>query len=129
VTLVVARHIENQIFIFSDTHLVGESGQNVHVTEGVIKTVFLTPSLAVSYAGNTHFAELAISAFYSDMPSDVTAHFLHWNIESNSQTDFIVAKSIPEFCKNGTAGSDQELHLTYSRDTNQAKKNQLLLLR
>ena len=58
-TLIVAKVIDKNIFIFSDTKLTGMR-QKIPLIEGAIKVIILSKQIAVGFAGVDYFANQAI---------------------------------------------------------------------
>lgn len=107
-TLVVARKIGNQVIINSDTRLTypkvdqhdpdPKRIQHHRPSEGVVKTVNLTPDVNLSFAGDVSVAEKVLSHFPGKIGDRVEfdlnnlighLHYLH--IDSGQETDFILS--------------------------------------
>jgi len=107
-TLIVARKLGNQIIINSDTRLTypkvdqydpdPKRIQHHRPSEGVVKTVNLTPDVNLSFAGDVSVAEKVLSHFSGKIGDRVEfninnlighLHYLH--LESGKETDFILS--------------------------------------
>tara|TARA_B100001989_G_scaffold241473_1_gene207400 strand:+ start:823 stop:1767 length:945 start_codon:yes stop_codon:yes gene_type:complete len=109
-TLVIGRFFDNKkdLFIKSDTRLSSDIQYLSGTTEftplnGYIKTIILTPRLCLSYAGNTHYAQKFIKAFYEYLWEGCRSYeeflekTLQYHLECKQETDFIIAYADPEF--------------------------------
>jgi tetratricopeptide (TPR) repeat protein len=98
-TLVVARKVENSVFIIGDTKLTLElTKEKVKVTEGVIKTR-LMGALSISFSGNEHIAERAIRLIQPHDTLYAAAERLlaeHRSIPLKDTAEFIIASAEPD---------------------------------
>ncbi len=101
-TLIVARHIENDVYIIGDskfTENIKSPRENPKSYIGGLKIIILTPGLCIAFAGNVEHARNAIQGIYDTEvnlfdKNCVIDHFLkhHNNSQSSGHpTDFIVA--------------------------------------
>lgn len=96
-SLIVARKHKNNLLIFSDTKLTYKFKDKNSPKDGTIKAIILTSKIAICYAGDVHFAELALKEIrgrYSN--EEIKAILLKYHHESNQLTDFILAISEDE---------------------------------
>jgi hypothetical protein len=93
-TLVVARQIGDEIRILSDSRI---TDATTRPRSGVLKTITLSPTLCVSYAGNVTSALDAIRAAVATGVADgeVLANQLHEASRGGAHPDFIVATLFP----------------------------------
>lgn len=68
-TLAIARVFKKQIVILSDTKITPPGGGG-RVTEGVLKTAFLTPAVAVAFAGDPALAKRALLSCKAELGSN-----------------------------------------------------------
>jgi hypothetical protein len=93
-TLVVARIDQENIYIESDSKITDDRLVRSDPLCGLLKTLILNPFVCVSFAGNVHYAELAITRFFEQSIEDINtllAMLRDTNVESGNATDFIVA--------------------------------------
>ncbi|MEO9533872.1 MAG: hypothetical protein ABJG68_02660 [Crocinitomicaceae bacterium] len=95
-TLVVAKILDQKIYIESDTKITGHSIVRNDDLKGNIKALILEPRLCLCYAGNVHFAEVAYIHFMEKSKTtiawnDFIQHLFKLHQESNQETDFILA--------------------------------------
>ncbi|MCK5311852.1 MAG: hypothetical protein KAJ62_07075 [Desulfobacteraceae bacterium] len=115
-TLVVARIVEENIYIESDSKITDERLVRSDPLCGLLKTLILHPFICVSFAGNVHFAELALKKFFDQRIGDINillSMLREINLESDNSTDFIVATilgRVPRLFKvsDGTVTKDIE---------------------
>lgn len=103
-TLLVARQVNNEIYIVADTKF--DDGGNSTRSEskkyiGGLKVVLLTPGLCVGFAGNTEIARNAIQGLYDSSvnlfdKNQAIEHFLKQHVLSVTlgradETEFVVA--------------------------------------
>jgi hypothetical protein len=96
-TLVVARIVEDNIFIESDSKVTDERLVRDNPLCGLLKTFILHPFVSVSFAGNISFAECALKKFFEQKINDINillTMLRDINIESGNSTDFLVATII-----------------------------------
>lgn len=101
-TLVVARIVEDNIFIESDSKITDERLVKNNPLCGLLKTFILHPFVSISFAGNIVFAELALKKVFEQKIEDVNVLLTMLsdiNIESRNTTDFIVATIIGKIPK------------------------------
>ena len=112
-TLVVARQVNNEVYIVGDTKFTGpldsvwsESRKYI----GGLKVVLLTPGLCVGFAGNVEIARDAIQGVYDEDvnlfdKNHAIEHFLkhhRHSMEKSSTTDFIIAGIVECYEQPGT---------------------------
>lgn len=92
-TLVVGRIENEKIKFISDSKVTDQNSVRNNVLSGNLKSWILTPSLCVSFAGNTFYAEKFLSDYYDKKiktVQDLLLYLLKLNNESNDETDFCV---------------------------------------
>jgi hypothetical protein len=99
-SLIVARKEGNQIAIVSDTKLTYPNhevkGQKDNPTEGIIKTIILSPDLCISFAGEIDHAENALKEIDNNCNhNDVIAILYKHHKISNQETEFLVCSGKP----------------------------------
>lgn len=96
-SLIVARRFNDSITVVSDTRITHPSHIKVdHISGAVIKTVALTPTFSLSFAGDENFAgKTIVAAFHWQQldQDEIVKKLLAKHLESNDSTptDFIVA--------------------------------------
>lgn len=123
-SLIVARIIGSSVCILSDTRITpkSHSGAYRRPFDGALKTILLSPSLSVSYAGNNREAAYdAIAEFcFGDgkivVPVELADHLLQVH-RSNPNTEFIVGKlNPPKLYWIHDGGVDQDLAAAWIGD-------------
>ena len=99
-TLVVARIIENQIKILSDTKITDPSGTGQGLSNHILKAVIINPNLCICFAQTISKALRAIKeiTIYGDSQNEldrVLMFFLEKHREGNNDPDFIIAALKP----------------------------------
>lgn len=98
-SLIVARQFGQDLMIFGDTYFTDVHGIGPPDLRGIIKTVVLTDSLCISFAGNVHWATDALrelSLLGLQGPDDVASVLLRVHNDSKCSTDFLVASATPD---------------------------------
>jgi tetratricopeptide (TPR) repeat protein len=91
-SLIVARKHKNNLIVLSDTKLTYRHEERNSPRDGTIKTIILSPDVAVSYAGDVYFAEEALKEVGDSVEvSDIESILLKYHNESRRTTDFILA--------------------------------------
>lgn len=91
-SLIVARKYKDNLIILSDTKLTYRHEERNRPQDGTIKTIALSPHIAVCYAGDTHFAELALKEIADKLDEAfIKSILLKYHRESGQGTDFILA--------------------------------------
>lgn len=94
-TLVIVRKVQNSIFIVGDTKLTLDSiQQKLSATDGVLKTKIVSPSLAISFAGNEYIAHKAVREISERHSPDTVVRILldaHRSTALDVTADFIVS--------------------------------------
>ncbi|WP_298551036.1 hypothetical protein [uncultured Algibacter sp.] len=93
-TLIICRQIKEKIYIVSDSKVTDKNAVRNNPLAGNLKSLILNPYLSLSFAGNIHFAEKILELFYSNKIANLqqlVLECLKANIESNNETDFIIA--------------------------------------
>lgn len=94
-SLIVARKHKNNLLIFSDTKLTYKFKDKNSPKDGTIKAIILSPKLSLCYAGDVHFAELALNEIEDKNSIELIQNILlNHHIDSNQVTDFILAVGI-----------------------------------
>lgn len=93
-SLIVARKYNDNLIILSDTKLTYRYEEKNSPKDGTIKTIILSSNKAVCYAGDVHFAELALKEIAEDLDvSRIESILMKYHHESEQATDFILAFS------------------------------------
>lgn len=111
-TLVVARQINNEVYLLADTKYIPtieSATSSSHSYKGGLKLVILTPGLCVGFAGNTEFSRRAMEGIYDKEvnlfdKNQVIKYFLDFHLASQNDdntTDFIIALILECDDKNG----------------------------
>ena len=93
-TLIICRQIKEKIYIVSDSKVTDKNAVRNNPLTGNLKSLILNPYLSLSFAGNIHYAEKILELFYSNRIANLqqlVLQCLKANIESNNETDFIIA--------------------------------------
>ena len=93
-TLIICRQIKEKIYIVSDSKVTDKDAVRNNPLTGNLKSLILNPYLSLSFAGNIYYAEKILELFYSNRISNLqqlVLQCLKANIESNNETDFIIA--------------------------------------
>ncbi|WP_299680615.1 hypothetical protein [uncultured Tenacibaculum sp.] len=93
-TLVICRQVEEKIYIASDSKVTDKNSVRNNPLTGNLKSLILNPFLSLSFAGNIHYAEKILELFYSNKIfsfQQLILECLKANIDSNNETDFIIA--------------------------------------
>jgi hypothetical protein len=96
-SLVIAKIIENKIYIESDSRVTDLSIVKNDPLCGVIKALVLNPFLTIAFAGDIMYAEKALERINKNpnFNLDFVLQLLnHIHLESNEKTDFIIASYI-----------------------------------
>lgn len=97
-TLVVARRVGNGVILVSDTHLTRSDQGDVAPHQGVLKSIFISPTQCVSFAGNYEVAEDAMRFILSNQPMadvELKNYLLKTHLDSNQDVDFILLLGWP----------------------------------
>jgi len=99
-SIVVARQDGNEIAIMSDTKLTYPNheikSQKTNPSEGIIKTVILSPNQCISFAGVVEFAEAALKEVgYSGTDEQIIEILTHHHKQSNFETEFLYCTGSP----------------------------------
>ncbi|SFM40041.1 hypothetical protein [Nitrosomonas communis] len=97
-SLIVARQINDEIFVIADTKFTVNGADTTTQAEqyiGGLKVVILAPGLFVAFAGNIEYARQAIERIYDKGlflfdKNQVIDYFLYHHNRAEHQTDFIV---------------------------------------
>jgi len=85
--------LNDKIITVSDTKLTYEHLDRNNPKDGTIKSIIITPQISVSYAGDIHFAELALKGIGTNSDVDfIKRTLLSFHISSDLNTDFILSK-------------------------------------
>jgi tetratricopeptide (TPR) repeat protein len=112
-TLIIAKIIDNSLFVVGDTKLSHPYIEKNHPLDGVIKTVFISETRAVSYAVDVESAREALLSIHDlTEKQDVIDQLSQVNKESDHGTEFILTEIIstgPEIWefKNGKVEESQ----------------------
>ncbi|MBE7692825.1 hypothetical protein [Tenacibaculum finnmarkense] len=93
-TLIICRQIKEKIYIVSDSKVTDKNAVRNNPLTGNLKSIILNPYLSLCFAGNIHYAEKILELFYSNKIANLqqlVLECLKTNIESNNETDFIIA--------------------------------------
>jgi len=93
-TLIMARIVENNIYIESDSRITDPKVVRQDPLCGLLKSLIIHPFVCLSFAGIVFFAEKAIDTFFKGKNWDIDsllAMLLSVHQESGNQTDFILA--------------------------------------
>ncbi|MCB0462924.1 MAG: hypothetical protein R2816_10520 [Flavobacteriaceae bacterium] len=93
-TLIICRQIKEKVYIVSDSKVTDKNAVRNNPLAGNLKSLILNPYLSLSFAGNVHYAEKILELFYSNRIGSLqqlVLSCLKANIESNDETDFIIA--------------------------------------
>lgn len=92
-TLIVARIIDNNIYIESDSKVNDPKLVQSDPLCGLLKTLILHPFVCISFAGAVHYAEIALKRFFDEKIENIDQlldMLLEINEESKNETDFII---------------------------------------
>lgn len=96
-TLVIAKRDGNDLFMVADSKLNDPKNLENNPANSILKIAILHPQVKLAYAGVIHYAEQVIRDFYDknicDL-KDLVPLLLTTHIESNQQTDFILATAL-----------------------------------
>src|SRR5688500_18747112 len=100
-SLIVARKSENQLSIVSDTKLIYPNhevkGLKSNPSEGMIKSIIISPDICVSFAGNFDEAENAFKEIQAGESLDKIMEILkRFHKLSNYKTEFLLCYGQPE---------------------------------
>ena len=104
-SLVVGRIVDNKISIISDSKVTNKDFAKNSPLIGVLKTLILDPQTSLSYTGKIYYIEIALDNYLqmkAKTVDDVLNMLLNVNIESNNETDFVLAtihNNIPKLYK------------------------------
>ena len=91
-TLVVAKKVDNNLIMVGDTKLTYEHIDRNRPSDGTVKIIKLSQTIALAYAGNPDFAEDALKEIGASTDiSFVESVLLKHHVENNGATDFILA--------------------------------------
>jgi hypothetical protein len=93
-SLIICRQIEEKIYIVSDSKVTDKNAVRNNPLSGNLKCLILNPYLSLCFAGNIYYAEKILELFYKNKTlnlQQLVLECLRANIESNNETDFIVA--------------------------------------
>ena len=93
-TLIVCRQIKEKIYIVSDSKVTDKNAVRNNPLSGNLKCLILNPYLSLCFAGNIYYAEKILELFYNNKIlnlQQLVLECLKVNIESNNETDFIIA--------------------------------------
>jgi hypothetical protein len=95
-TLVVARSLETQLRIISDTKITDANAIKSGPLYGALKAVIISPNITVCFAGNVGRGQKAIEDVYkltadSGLLERILAHLLDVHRAGQGDTDFVVA--------------------------------------
>jgi hypothetical protein len=98
-SLIVARIIEDEIRIVSDTKVTNYSAVHNTPLNGSLKCVVVSPSCCVCFAGTAVLAQDAMTPLLKNNDLDrasITGHLLREHLAEGCKTDFIVAFTDPQ---------------------------------
>lgn len=93
-SLIVARQIDDEVRIISDTKMMNYQALRQIPLDGGLKCIVISPTCCVSFSGNVRIAELALTPVMRNMSwsrQEITSHLLKQHRECGCKTDFIVA--------------------------------------
>ena len=97
-TLVVARRTDNTVLLLSDTKVTSDLAIHPSLLDGALKTIIVSPTVCVSFAGNTEVARDSFAGIFSNQlcgRAAINAHLLDCHIRSGQATDFVIASLEP----------------------------------
>ncbi len=92
-SLVVARQIDHEVRIISDTKMMRYQSLRETPLDGGLKCIVISPICCVSFSGNVRIAQLALTPVMENTSwsrKEITAHLLKCHRECGGETDFIV---------------------------------------
>jgi hypothetical protein len=95
-SLVVARVIDDEIRIISDTKITDSGALHPTLLDGGLKCIAISPTCCVCFAGNVTVAEEALAPILNRTIQDrqqITTHLLQHHKAAQGETDFIVASA------------------------------------
>jgi hypothetical protein len=95
-SLVVARVIDDEIRIISDTKITDSGALHPTLLDGGLKCIAISPTCCVCFAGNVTVAEEALAPILNRTIQDrqqITTHLLQHHKAARGETDFIVASA------------------------------------
>ena len=98
-SLIVARIIEDEIRIVSDTKVTNYSAVHNTPLNGSLKCVVVSPSCCVCFAGLAGLAQVAMAPILKSNDLDrasITRHLMREHLAEGCKTDFIVAFADPQ---------------------------------
>jgi hypothetical protein len=101
-SLVIARKHGEQIFIVSDTKLTDAYGKKIYPTQGIIKSIIVSPHFCLCFAGIADYADGALKSFRqlkigADTFNQTVQHFFDWHTRVQEKTEFILAFGKPHY--------------------------------
>jgi hypothetical protein len=95
-SLVVARVIDDEIRIISDTKITDSDALHPTLLDGGLKCIAISPTCCVCFAGNVTVAEEALAPILNRTMQDrqqITTHLLQHHKAAGGEADFIVASA------------------------------------
>jgi len=95
-SLVVARVIDDEIRIISDTKIMDSGALHPTLLDGGLKCITISPTCCVCFAGNVAVAEEALAPILNRTMQDrqqIATHLLQHHKAARGETDFIVASA------------------------------------
>lgn len=133
-TFVVAKIIGDDLFIESDSRITDRSKVRQDPLCGLLKSVLVSPTICISYAGSVDFAELAIKKILDGhilTSEEISQTLLAVVKDSKNSVEFILASidnCIPKLCKISDGKAEQDLLSAWIGDYNAFRLFQSVLL-
>ena len=92
-SLIVARQIDCEIRILSDTKMTNPNSLLQTPLDGGLKCIIISPTCCVSFSGNVHIAQQALTPVIRNSSwsrKEITSHLLKQHLEYEDETDYIV---------------------------------------
>jgi hypothetical protein len=109
-TLIVAKVTKHDLFLLADTRI-QHPGKSKSVTEGMIKILLLSPSVAVAFTGDPDLAQQHVaefkSKFGSDRQFDITLEYFR-KVTDNNENEYLLAFAGPRRLFHLLKGRKQE---------------------
>lgn len=92
-SLIVARLIDREVRIISDTKMVSYQPLYQTPLDGGLKCIIISPTCCISFSGNVRIAQQALTPIMSHASlsrNEITSHLLKQHLKCECETDFIV---------------------------------------
>ena len=116
-TLIVARQIDDEVRIISDTKFTDDLSLRQTLLDGGLKCIVISPNCCVCFAGNVSLAEGALTPILNGTVcgrEQIATHLLQEHKASDGQVDFLVA------CVRGHIAIDRIAHNKLETDLKSA---------